>query len=59
MLTLANLFYELANVQSESPNGITAPFSPTSIKTNKLLSDLQTLNLKTPDEQAKIMKRIT
>ncbi|MFA7202800.1 MAG: hypothetical protein WC188_03715 [Candidatus Caldatribacteriota bacterium] len=58
MVSLLNLFSEVANVFSEHPSGLIAPFGSfnSTDKSKKLLSQVQDLAVKNPDYQVKKIK---
>jgi len=60
MLSLYNLFSELANVHSEHPSGLIAPFGmiDSSNRSKSLLMRAQNMSMKDPDEQVKMMNKL-
>lgn len=60
MISMYKLFLEMANVHSEHPSGITAPFGniDPSIRNQALLSRAQDFNKMDLDSQAKEMNKL-
>jgi len=59
MIAIAKMFEE-ANVHSEHPSGLVAPFGSInpSDRSRKLLAQVQDMTMKNPDEQARIMNKL-
>lgn len=60
MIAIAKMFQENANVPCEHPSGLVAPFGTIdpSDRNRRLLSQVQDMTMKNPDEQAKIMNKL-
>ena len=60
MIAIAKMFHENANVPTQQANSLTAPFGviDPSDRSKKILSDIQTMTMKDPDEQARIMSKL-
>ncbi len=61
MLSICNLFVEIANVHSEHPSGLIAPFGVINLRerNKKLLAKAQELSMKDPSEQVKLISKLT
>jgi hypothetical protein len=61
MLSIYNLFVEIANVHSEHPSGLIAPFGVVDPRerNKKLLAKAQDFSTKDPSEQVKLINKLT
>jgi len=60
MISLCKLFLELANVHSEHPSGLVAPFGviDSTKKSKIILSKLQDINILDPEKQKKRINQL-